>query len=121
MKRFIVAPLLMLSVIGVANAKSGDGNELLTACQASVQTMGNPDSVPDYYIGYCQGLVRGMLDVTSGESNQPLLRSCVPEGVTVGQATRIVTRYLQQHPEELHLSDTNLALMAIKAAYPCQS
>lgn len=119
MKRFLV--VMMLSVVGVANVEAADGNKLLPACESAVRAMDNPNAVVDYYAGYCQGLISGVMDVSNSNSNQPLLRSCPPGNATLGQATRIVTRYLRKHPEQLHMLDTQLVLMAIQATYPCKS
>nr|WP_279577299.1 Rap1a/Tai family immunity protein [Pseudomonas sp. LA21] len=107
-------------MIGVANA-ANEGNELLASCGANVAAMDNPDGVLDYYkIGHCQGLIGGLMDVLDRNNSQPLLRSCLPGNVSMGQTTRIVVRYLQDHPEQLHLPDTRLVLMAIQEAFPCQ-
>lgn len=119
MKRLLA--VMMLSMVGsVANA-ANDGNELLASCGANVAAMDNPDGVLDFYkIGHCQGLIGGMMDVLDRNNSQPLLRSCPPGNASMGQTTRIVVRYLQNHPEQLHLSDTRLVLMAIQDAFPCQ-
>lgn len=44
---------------------------------------------------------------------------CIPEGVTRGQAARIVVAYLRRNPEMLHLNGSLLVVGAYADAYPC--
>jgi hypothetical protein len=46
---------------------------------------------------------------------------CLPiEGVTAGQAIRIVTKYLNAHPERLHRDAHILVVEALREAFPCR-
>jgi hypothetical protein len=45
---------------------------------------------------------------------------CPPYESTYGQEFRIVTKYLQDHPEELHLKNSDLVEKALAKAFPCQ-
>jgi hypothetical protein len=44
---------------------------------------------------------------------------CGPEHFTYGQAKKIVIKYLNDHPEQLHLPATFLVGEALGAAFPC--
>src|SRR5262245_12756343 len=45
---------------------------------------------------------------------------CVPGDVSAGQITRVVIKYLQVHPEQLHHHAANITFDALKAAFPCK-
>ena len=45
---------------------------------------------------------------------------CYPETVAVQQLTRVVIRYLEQHPETLHLPPVLTVTEALREAFPCQ-
>ena len=45
---------------------------------------------------------------------------CLPGAISNQQATRIVLRYLKDHPESLHLNVSILAIRAFNEAYPCK-
>ncbi len=45
---------------------------------------------------------------------------CVPDEVTVGQITKVVVKYLKDHPEKLHLGAGLLTMTALKDAFPCK-
>lgn len=121
MKHLMFVAALSLASITCASAASSNGNELLEACQANLQFMDKSSAKPDtYQIGFCQGLLHTVLDTVGPDSNISMLKACPPDTVSIGQATRVVTRYLQEHPEQLHLRDTTLAYAAIKKAFPCK-
>lgn len=48
-------------------------------------------------------------------------RTCFPEnGITNEQAVRIVLKYLNEHPAELHQDQTYLTFLAFRDAYRCK-
>ena len=61
--------------------------------------------------GYCTGLVYGISNASP--------HVCPDEEVTTGQETRVVLKYLQDHPEELHLDNAVLVEKALEKAFPC--
>lgn len=92
------------------------GNGLLGSCQIHVKSMEDrsykENTFEAYRDGYCSGLVYGV------SSASPDI--CPSEGVTGGQQVRVVLKYLQDHPEELHLDDALLAERALAKAFPCK-
>ena len=44
---------------------------------------------------------------------------CIPAGVTNRQITEVVSKYLKDHPEKLHLNASDLVIDAIQTAWPC--
>jgi hypothetical protein len=93
-----------------------DGNYLLGSCRASVQAMDNPnlhqDLLDAWRSGLCDGIVRGVWAFSPSV--------CAPQEATAGQAIRIVYKYLQDHPEQLHMTDTKLVGMALAQVFPCK-
>jgi hypothetical protein len=61
--------------------------------------------------GYCTGLVNGVTNASP--------RVCPDEAVTTGQTLRVVVKYLEDHPEELHLDNAVLVEKALAKAFPC--
>lgn len=59
------------------------------------------------------GYVTGVSDSLGGSI-------CVPENVTVGQLGAVVTKYLNDHPDQWHLAGSHLVAKALEATFPCQ-
>ena len=91
------------------------GNWLLVSCQLSARAMDDSTveqtKFDSYRVGICNGLVEGVGDVSP--------RVCRDSSVTYGQQLRVVVKYLQDHPEELHLRNTALVEKALAKAFPC--
>ena len=45
---------------------------------------------------------------------------CLPVNAEAGQLVRIVTKYLQEHPKDLHYRASDLVIPALTAAFPCE-
>jgi hypothetical protein len=104
-----------------------DGNRLLLSCQALDST------ARDYQTGldrvYCLGYVSGVYDASKtlrysvaqarAETLPPLF--CDPDGgIEIGQAARIVLKWLRNNPEKLHLEGDISVLQALRDAFPCK-
>ncbi len=46
--------------------------------------------------------------------------ACAPREVTVGQMNAIAKRYMEEHPERLHLAASAIVLSALAEAFPCK-
>ena len=109
------AVLLVATLMTSTAAYSSDGmtgNELLTLCQSDLAVEHT----------FCSGYVDGALGafvVASVAYKSPRL-VCVPEGVTVGQSAKVVERYLEAHPENLHFGARVLVFAALMATWPCK-
>src|SRR5205809_156523 len=60
------------------------------------------DQLTSYRAGYCTGYLTGILGAYNA---YPLVkpRLCLPAGVNVGQMEKIFMKYINEHPEQLHL------------------
>ena len=91
-----------------------DGNTLLKECQKAIKLVDDDDAkYGDVYdIGSCTGFIHGLMTV-------PNTIFCIPVNVSTNQAIRVLVRYLEEHPEVLHLAKGKLALDAFADAFPC--
>ena len=103
----------------------GNGHELLRQCTQAVNAIGGivePDDINFMDAGRCMGMIDGFAGAAAFYESQEGAPGavCFPsEGMTIGQSVRIVTQYLESHPEQLHESSTVLIFGAFLAAYPC--
>jgi hypothetical protein len=115
--------LFSLSLPAWSIGADGDGSKLLSDCGAALAAVDGQkrDNSNVMGIGFCLGLMRGMLDM-----NQIYVAHlkgaalfCQPDESTNDQAARIVLKYLRDHPEELHKPGTVLTFTALRGAFPC--
>jgi hypothetical protein len=88
------------------------GNYLLPHCKALIE-----GSSFTAWEGQCAGLISSLAWI--GNDLPPNLRFCRPNEVTLIQQERVVVRYLEQHPEILHLDFRDLVIQAMRQAWPC--
>ena len=106
----IITTLFTASLSGPAHTLDAmpgyelDGNWLKTMCTA-------PKSV-DLLIGYCTGYIWGVMPNVDTK--------CIPGGVSHEQLIPIVTNYLNDHPERLHIGGQFIVQEAIRNAFPCK-
>ncbi len=112
-----------------AASESKDGNDLLDGCTQAIRLM-NEDSLNPAQgmrgalcLGYIGGFLGSHMLIVSLAESQPLF--CTPKvglkrrGVQVGQAARIIVKWLTDHPKDLHLDVDILTLLALADAFPC--
>ena len=108
-----------------------DGNRLQHDCHIALtvyQDQGTVLKSDEWFaVGYCYGQILdvmntlGMWHTSNGMSKRTTNgEGCIPDGVTIHQATLIVMKYLDDHPEKLNLSGTGLIMFALRDAYPCK-
>lgn len=125
---------LMLVVTFCQTGQATDGNALLSQCEKAMELHGaglnvkNTSEVID--AGVCIGKVLGVFSnmlliqttkemhvVVNGEEF-PLV--CYPnESLNQELLVRVLVRYLQKHPEDLHLHESALMWNAFMGAFPC--
>jgi hypothetical protein len=125
--------LLFLALIPCffAGYVAADGNQLLEQCQSAQRLI---DGVPTSNIvdaGECIGTLQGTVDTLeisrhtfSNDKTKPLPPLiCWPSQAVVprAQSIRIVVQYLQQHPGDLHMNGSTLAILALADAFPCNN
>jgi hypothetical protein len=132
---YLVVALMssLLAFASDASAQTGnDGNSLQRECSLVMQIMEQHQEVPaladNMSAGICLGLVHGVaaalglwqgVDV-GGTVDNTQLHGCMPDEVRTIELIKVVLKYLNDHPNNLHLDDTRLIEMAIVDAYPCK-
>ncbi len=107
--------LLTLSSAVFAQGERVDGTFLLRSCGSNVRLQDGDKNVDYQLAAYCSGAVHGVADVLDAFDLVSL-----PDGSSVGQLTRVVEKYLREHPEKLADRDTNLIAYALKEAFPAK-
>jgi hypothetical protein len=89
----------------------GTGNQLLQSCV----NFATGDRTSEDWLekGVCAGVVMAVQEI------DPTI--CAPAAVTIGQSALVVVRYMQQHPETLHLPLSILVQTALRQTWPCPS
>jgi len=90
-----------------------DGNKLLKACELE------DAGISFEYGANCSGYIVGVADASQGKSWDGF-PYCKPAAVTRGQLVKIVTKWLNNHPEELHNAAHTLVQVALLNAFPCE-
>ena len=97
-------------------------SELMTRCRNI--TVLEPDGKGDSdALAGCIGFVTGIVDgatVASGHKANPYFPVCLPTAVTREQLVRVVLKYGDNHPEQLHLPAARLVIQALSEGFPCQ-
>jgi len=118
MKKIVFVVALLASVIseaGVAEAghKTGswlNGNQLRQWCNEAD-------------IGLCMGYVVGVADAMEAfhSYGKAFLdwRACIPNDVTRGQLMAVAKKFLNDHPEDLHLAAVGIVAQSMVEAFPC--
>ena len=110
----------------VAHADDEDGNFLLRECKETLTTT-YQSCEPAISSMHCLGYIDGLVDMNDifkssvlKSSSQALI--CLPKDkkVTVGDMARIVVKYLEDNPKQLHESAASLATVALGKAFPCK-
>jgi len=66
----------------------------------------------------CVGYIKGVADTSDGKSWEGY-PYCIG-GVITGQLQKIVIKYMNEHPEDLHLAAYSLVQSAFLEAFPCE-
>ena len=128
--RIIAAILLSFTsftpVLG--HGKAHDGNDLLQKCSSVIRIFeaGIKESEITKTMladaNFCSGMMQGMTNTIIFFDAFQVTQSivCLPEdGISNGQAAKVVIKYLEEHPEQLHVADSGLAFLALMDAFPC--
>lgn len=112
--RLVLFGVLWLAFSGSLTAQHR-GDQFLWMCkgQAADQTTAELEQ-----LSYLTGLVDTLAAWRSISPQSALV--CLPEaGISGDQATRIVVKWLEEHPKQLHETSRILSLLALRDAFPC--
>ena len=91
------ALLVALALLGATLSAMADGIDDLPGCKAAT----GRDA------GFCMGIVEGLMWSLPGWGVV-----CLPKGVTTEQGLKVLVKYMDDHPEELHDRTAELAFRA---------
>jgi len=95
------------------------GNELLELCEAY---LGDETAANIAKGNTCAGYVMGIADVHRAFVGWEAMeqRWCLPENISASQLVRIVTKHLQENPQDLHTGAAYLVANDLSSAFPCE-
>ncbi|MDZ7853505.1 MAG: Rap1a/Tai family immunity protein [Halomonas sp.] len=101
-----------------------DGNDLIVSCELVLDGAQGKKVTNPMAAGWCLGVVSGVRDIISGFTAGGHIPSelgvCLPSsGINNGQAIRVVKKYLDNNPQNLHIPASFLVAYALRSAYPC--
>jgi hypothetical protein len=73
-------------------------------------------------VGLCMGFISGIIDLETldaGVLKHPTHEWCVPDNATTTQLAKVIVKYSNDHPEDLHLPGVLFVGKALVAAFPC--
>lgn len=127
MKTGLIAIVLVSSLVGMlgsggAQAADYDGNSLLLQCQQYIKAADSEKNYDRVDAALCLGFLQGVQSSFSFLSDdlKEEAKFCLPNGVTNGQITRIVVKYLKDNPKLLNKNRMGLVWLALTDAYPCK-
>ena len=112
-----IIPLLLLTMALGTNAYAIDvyrnGKHLGAECANSASAFDQ---------GKCLGFILGVADTMEWTVSLGAVTKtyCAPEEARGAQVTKVVVKYLDSHPEQLHLAAASLVVVAFEDAFPCQ-
>jgi Rap1a immunity proteins len=115
MKRHAIAIAAAMALLGqqsaVAQQDTGSADYVIVGCRDGM----SGENRQPFRQGLCGGIVQTILYF--GRTN---FNVCMPEGVTMGQAIRVVVAYIDEHPERIHERFETLAIEVLQHSWPCQ-
>ena len=117
---FVIVISLFLSLSVYAAFYTG--NQLLELCEAYYEENITTITKANVYEALdCIGYMKGIVDMheTFVELGSTKQYWCFTENVKADQLVHITVKYLQEHPEALHLTAGFLTATALYLAFPC--
>jgi hypothetical protein len=131
-----IIPMLMLgfgaSGLRAQTQDKNDGNALLESCNETVKFMNDSNASVSmaksaWCLGYIQGFVSSMEAQKMDKSTtyaaylkSNVLGISLPPDVTSGQIARVIVKWLQDHPQELHHDIGLLTHIILREAFPAK-
>jgi hypothetical protein len=114
-KMALVAVVLSLVQLPAYGADIETGNGLVQACKEG----DSKNLKGTLSLGVCVGYIVAIAHASNCGNNIYGYSSKVPDKAEYGQLVKIVRKWLDNHPEKLHLAASSLVAAALKDAFPC--
>jgi hypothetical protein len=112
-RTLLVLAILVFSSIAHADENRDSANFWQPKCKSLLVSQSQ-----DTVAGACIGIML-MLKSMGRNFNAPL-KVCVPPDATIDQMLRVVTKSIDEHPEQMHRPFIVLAIVASQTAWPCE-
>jgi Rap1a immunity proteins len=121
--RIICIVIVVALALAVTSASAADddqsANFIMPGCKAAIAYDPPSQAKPAMLAGLCLGLVIGMRFALDKRMDSKFCAD-VPKGVTNGQLVRVVVRYIEMRPQEMHGPFMGLTVLALMDAWPCR-
>ena len=114
-----VASLFMVFPTIAAGIHFSDGNHLQEVCNEAIKLFDSTGNADVFTAGTCLGYLRATNDMYEIMAKDSKRTICIPPEISGKQLTRIVVKYLREHPERLQDIASLLVFEAFKESFPC--
>ena len=116
--KYLLTIVLLFTFSQVVVAAFYSGNEMLKMCEAYLSETGSAAD-GNICVGYVVGIHDGHFTFSVRADMKKTI--CLPDSSVDGsQLVRVVTKHLQEHPEDLHYTAASLITNALQQAFPCE-
>lgn len=112
MKVIIVLVGLVLGSMSANAQDVSSGNIMLQGCEDAISNRAT------FLAGVCAGIIEGLR--FGGPTLDKGLAFCVPNNIARGQAIRVVLKFMNEHPQDLHEDFIVLASVSLLNIWPCK-
>ena len=115
---------ILIVLISYASTGHADfpGSSMLTNCEDALDLANQINVIANQKFvnaSICYGYINGAIDALDiGAYKGAKYPFMIPQNVGMEQLIRVYVKYLEQHPEKLHLNSTNLLYMSLEEAFP---
>jgi hypothetical protein len=110
--RLTIAAVALLAASPTFAQTFNSGSATFKGCQNAAGE--GPENEALVRQGFCMGVVNSVLYYENFRA------FCLNDSIAIQQAVKVVSRYMQNTPEELHLPLYKLATSAFAKAWPCK-
>lgn len=105
--------------------RSGSAETLVHHCKSVENANLDANTIPIKDagdLGYCFGFISGIVDLNAMDEDilkKPSHAWCIPSSVSPTQLAKVVLKYGNDHPEELHFPGVVVVASALVVSFPC--
>jgi hypothetical protein len=118
MKALLIAIFVLCSFPALADTDDAKMKRLLSAAFILDACKEKP-SEPAFWKGRCFGQIEMLYLLAFGNHLGPDARFCPPDDVSINQARKVIIKYIDERPEQLHRLFFDLAIDALRKVWPC--
>jgi hypothetical protein len=128
--KYCLIGLTLLVSASVSSHANVDGETLSRYCAEYKHVQSREHTTEEQFAqgSFCIGYIRGVTDTMITWKEVDIARKatgagpdhpCIPQSASVDELVRVAVKYLDDHPEDLHLPAESLVFGAMRKAFPC--